>query len=38
MDRVILIGYFIETAELCEKCGCSIVGVVDNEDDGNGER
>lgn len=34
MDRVILIGYFIETAELCEKCSCSIVGVVDNDDKG----
>lgn len=31
MDRVILIGYFIETVELCEKCGCTIAGVVNNE-------
>lgn len=31
MNRVILIGYFIETVELCEKCNCTIVGVVDNE-------
>ena len=29
MDRVILIGYFIETVELCKKCGCMIIGVVD---------
>lgn len=34
MDRVILIGYFTETIELCEKCGCSIVGVVDSDDKG----
>ena len=34
MDRVILIGYFKETAELCEKCGCMIAGYVDNEDRG----
>lgn len=31
MNDVILIGYFIETAELCKKCGCSIIGVVDSE-------
>lgn len=29
MEKVILIGYFIETAELCKKCGCIIAGVVD---------
>jgi len=34
MDNVILIGYFNETAELCEKCGCTIVGVVDKENPG----
>lgn len=30
MDDVILIGYFNETAELCELCGCKIIGVVDS--------
>jgi len=30
MEKVILIGYFNETVELCEKCGCSIVGYIDN--------
>lgn len=34
MDRVILIGYFIETVELCEKCGYSIAGIVDRVDKG----
>jgi sugar O-acyltransferase (sialic acid O-acetyltransferase NeuD family) len=34
MEEVILIGYFIETEELCKKCGCSVVGVVDNEPKG----
>ena len=34
MNQVILIGYFIETVELSEKCGCSIVGVVDKEPKG----
>jgi sugar O-acyltransferase (sialic acid O-acetyltransferase NeuD family) len=29
MSRVILIGYFNEIVELCDKCGCSIIGVVD---------
>lgn len=31
MNEVILIGYFAETAELCKKCGCTVVGVVDKE-------
>lgn len=34
MEGAILIGYFIETSELCEKCGCSIIGVVDDEPKG----
>lgn len=34
MEQVILIGYFIETEELCKKCGCSIVGIVDSEPKG----
>jgi len=31
MEKIILIGYFIEMAELCEKCGCAVAGVVDYE-------
>ena len=34
MDKVILIGYFSETSELCEKCGFEIYGYVDNEKKG----
>lgn len=34
MGRVILIGHFDETIELCEKCGCDIVGYVDEIDRG----
>ena len=30
MNRVILIGYFKETEELCKKCGFTITGVVDS--------
>lgn len=32
MNKVILIGYFNETIELCEKCKCEIVGIVDKEE------
>ena len=35
MKKVILIGYFIETVELCKKCGCKIIGIVDEEPKGN---
>jgi len=31
MKRIILIGAFIETVELCEKCGYEIAGIVDSE-------
>ncbi len=34
MEEVILLGYFSETAELCEKCNCSVIGVVDIEPKG----
>lgn len=34
MEEVILIGYFCEIEELCTKCGCTIIGVVDNEPKG----
>lgn len=34
MNKVILIGYFNETIELCEKCNCEIVGIVDREEKG----
>lgn len=34
MEKVILIGYFIETVELCKKCGCDVIGIVDNEPKG----
>ncbi len=34
MEEIILIGYFIEIEELCKKCGCSIIGIVDNEPKG----
>ena len=34
MENVILIGYFVETVELCEKCGCTIIGVVDDVEKG----
>lgn len=30
MNQVILLGAFIETIELCEKCGLEIVGIIDN--------
>lgn len=34
MKEVILVGYFEEIVELCEKCDCSIFGVVDYEPKG----
>ncbi len=34
MDKVILIGYFNEIIELCEKCDCLIVGYVDSSEKG----
>lgn len=34
MNKVILIGYFNEIIELCEKCNCEIVGIVDREEKG----
>lgn len=30
MSQVILLGGFIESIELCEKCGLEIVGIIDN--------
>lgn len=33
-EDVILIGYFEEIVELCKKCGCSILGIVDCEPKG----
>lgn len=35
MNDVILIGYFNEVVELCEKCGLAIIGIVDYECKGN---
>ena len=29
MKKIIMIGYFKETAELCQRCGLEIVGIVD---------
>lgn len=34
MKSVILIGAFIETIELCEKCGYTIEGIFDNNEQG----
>ena len=34
MEKVILIGYFHETVELCEKCGCQVAGYVDSAEKG----
>jgi len=33
-DKVILVGGFLETIELCEKCGKKIVGIIDNNHQG----
>lgn len=31
VNKVILVGGFHEMIELCEDCGYSIVGIIDNE-------